>query len=130
MKSYFYIPILLSLLLISCKFQPDLKLTKINGFPSEIDGCSCYFAENQEDFDQKKFIYLDTYYEGTGFISINDELIKIDLENTDYNNFDIKIEFKSNKQKGAETWWKTGSLTVKTKNGETIKSDFVGQCGC
>ena len=130
MNRHFYAVILLSFLSTNCQLEPDPELTKINGFPDDIDGCSCYFAMNQEDFEQNKFIYLDTYYEGTGFISISNELIKIDLNNPSKNDYKIKIEFDSNKQNGDETWWRTGIMTITTKKGKTLKSKFVGECGC
>lgn len=117
-------------LLSNCHFESDLELTKIDGFPNEINGCSCYFAKNKEDFDQEKFIYLDNYYSGTGYISINGKLIKVDMDNPDKNEFVVNIEFESDRQSGDETWWKTGTMTVTSKEGKTLKSNFVGECGC
>ena len=118
------------IVLAGCDSKTDVQLTTINGFPAEVQGCSCYFSKNIEDFKAKKFIYLDTYYEGIAFISIDDKLIKVNLDDPKDNKVDISIEFTRDDRNGSETWDKTGVLTVKTEDGLTLQTNFIGECGC
>lgn len=117
-----------SILIYGCK--PQLELSTIDGFPEDIDGCSCYFSKSKDDFEKNKFIYLDNYYSGIATFSLNGELIKINLDNPDKNDYEVEIEFLTDEKTSLEVWWKTGILRVKTKSGRIIESEFVGECGC
>jgi hypothetical protein len=125
MKTILILSLLISF--INCNAQ---KLTKINGFPEEIEGCSCYFSENKEDFNNKKFIYLDQHYSGFAFISIDGKLIQIDLEKENKGDYSVEIEFDKEFQNGDETYWKKGTIKVKLKDGTILSKKFVGECGC
>ncbi|MGJ8660923.1 MAG: hypothetical protein ACSHXL_02705 [Bacteroidota bacterium] len=118
---------LLLFVFYSCEAQ---NLTKINGFPEEIEGCSCYFSESKEDFNNNKYIYLDQYYSGLAFISIDGKLIQIDLEVEAKTDYTVEIEFDKEFQNGDETFWKTGTIKVKLKDGTILSKKFVGECGC
>jgi hypothetical protein len=127
MKTIFLLILLLHF--SSCQSQ---EITKIKGFPDEIEGCSCYFAETEQDFKDGKYIYLDQYYQGIAFISIDNKLIRIDLEHQKQSDYKVTIEFDKNEnnQNGDETWLQTGTLKVKLKDGTVLKKRFIGECGC
>ena len=44
--------------------------------PAEVQGCSCYFAKNKEDFDNEKYVYADDYG-NTAYIKIEDKIVNI-----------------------------------------------------
>lgn len=140
MKNQIYY-ILILILLGSCQFNsekkessvevtPTPKLTSIDGFPDEIDGCSCYFSKDSLEFKNHKFLYLDTYYSGTAFVKINEKIIKIDLEDKTKSDFEVEIIFETDKKTSSETWWKTGKIKVIMPDGQILTESFIGECGC
>jgi hypothetical protein len=106
------------------------KLTSIDGFPDEIDGCSCYFSKDSLDFKNRKYLYLDNYYSGTAFVKINNEIIKIDLEDKTKSDFEVEIIFETDEKTSPEVWWKTGKIKVIMPDGQILTESFVGECGC
>ena len=128
MKNTLLVSLVITLIMMNC--DTNQELTTIKGFPDEIDGCSCYFSRNKEEFDNSEFIYLDTYYQGTAFICIDGQQVKINLDNPETNKYNVKVDFETDTQTGHETWWKTGEITVSTEKGKTLTSPFVGMCGC
>ena len=110
------------------------------GFPEEVEGCSCYFAENKADFEDEKFVYIDDYG-NTGYIKIQNKLIKIPMEEGDFDpenfqktieNADYKVEMKGKKLKEMyEVMMFDGEMTVTDKKtGETATTVIHGECGC
>lgn len=83
------------------------KLTSIDEFPDEIDGCSCYFSKDSSDFKNHKYLYIDNYYSGTAFVKINNEIIKIDLEDKTKSDFEVEIIFETDEKTSSEVWWFT-----------------------
>lgn len=121
----------------------SVKLTlETFGFPQEVEGCSCYFAENRSEFVKQNYIYVDDFQK-SAFIKINGEQIKAEylkenevLPEKDLNlkaeSDDYKITVKGIKvEKGEiETALYEGTITVETKDGKKIESEFYGECGC
>lgn len=110
------------------------------GFPSEISGCSCYFAKDEKDFLQEKFLYIDDYGKNA-FVKINNEAIKIPVKehpldaegfNKDIENEQYKIHITGKKIKEMEeVMMFKGTMTVENKQtGAKGISPIYGECGC
>ncbi len=118
-----------------------LRLESFTEFPPEIDGCSCYFSKDADEFDQNQYIYANDYME-TSFLKINGEMVKFtETETIDIDektsilkakseNYTLELEIKEQGQNGDETWLKTGTIKLTDKNGKTISQYFHGECGC
>lgn len=140
MKSILYGLSLLSVLLISCADEKAITLDRFSDFPEEIDGCACYFSANKEDFIEGNYIYADTYHENA-YISINGKMIQFTLKSyTDikenywvkrYTNEKYEVTLESKEiWRVDETWQQKGTMTIKSKDGKTIKETIYGECGC
>lgn len=140
MKSILYGLSLLSVLLISCADEKAITVDRFRDFPEEIDGCACYFSANKEDFIEGNYIYADTYHENA-YISINGKMIQFTLKSyTDieenywvkrYTNEKYEVTLESKEiWRVDETWQQKGTMTIKSKNGKTIKETIYGECGC
>jgi hypothetical protein len=107
--------------------------------PEELQGCSCYFAKNQEDFKNGKYIYADDYG-NTAYIKIDNKIVKIPMEEGDFDpsdfnktisNDDYTITIKGKKVKEfGETTTFEGKLILKKKDGSTSITTIYGECGC
>jgi hypothetical protein len=122
---------------------PDkvLRIDTFSTFPPEIDGCSCYFANNLTEFKNGEYIYINDFAE-VSFLKVNGVLTK--FTQTDYKNVDktttmarakselyeITIEVKEGKPSGEETWLKSGTIKLSDKNGKSVTKRFYGECGC
>ncbi|WP_125411756.1 hypothetical protein [Leeuwenhoekiella sp. MAR_2009_132] len=115
---------------LSCTADKKLELSKIEGFPSQIIGCSCYYAMSEEDFSAQKFIYIDKYGEEPGMINVNGNLIAVDPKNKDPKNYQIKIDIEQEIQLDQELYHKEGVLTVLAPDGAVFTSSIYGECGC
>ncbi len=108
-------------------------------FPDEVQGCSCYFAKNKEDFMNQKYIYIDDYG-NNAYVKMGGKLLKIAMEEGDFDpdHFDkvIKSDDYTIKIKGeklpemGETLMYVGKIIVEKKSGEKITSTIYGECGC
>lgn len=157
----YWILTLLSVALLSCKkdkepatqtpatTQKTVKKTvgklalESFGFPEEVEGCSCYFAENRQEFIKQNYIYVDDYQKNA-FIKINSELIKIPFEkskdnspgkqlNISIKNDDYSVELKAERiQEGEmETQLYKGNITVTNlSTKDKIQLPIYGECGC
>jgi hypothetical protein len=120
--------------------EKEIKIDTFSTFPPEIDGCACYFSNNEEEFKDKKYIYADDYGDNA-FISVNGKMTKFvlnkstKLNNTRYvqtfvnDDYEITIDLKQVSQLD-ETWQKTGTLKIKPKVGKVIVKNIYGECGC
>ena len=114
-------------------------LTSFTELPSEIDGCACYFSNNEEDYKAGKFIYVNDFA-NISFISVNGILQKVELKETKglpkfylYSNpdFELKVIIEKKEENGEEREWQKGTLILKSKVENKEKSfDFVGECLC
>lgn len=109
-------------------------------FPPEIDGCACYFSIDQTGFRNDKYIYADDYG-NNAFVSINGVMTKFLLSKSDTlpgersvetfinDKYEITIDVKQVGQLD-ETWQKTGTIKIKSKDGKEIIKNIYGECGC
>lgn len=107
--------------------------------PPEVQGCSCYFAKNKEDFERGEYIYVDDYG-NTAYIKLNGKVTKIPMEEGDFDpsNFSKTIEnenltltIKGRKLKAIdETMTFQGELTLEKKDGSKSVTYIYGECGC
>lgn len=110
------------------------------GFPPEVEGCSCYFAENKSDFEKEQFVYVDDYG-NNATIRINGENVKIRMDDGDFDpsNFSKSIENEAyllemtgkKIDDGDETMLFQGTMKVTDKNTRVvIMTPIYGECGC
>ena len=109
-------------------------------FPPEIDGCACYFSNDETEFKDHKYIYADNYG-NSAFVSIHGEMTKFVLSKSDTLPGDRSIKIFGNdkyeitidvKQVGQmdETWQKTGTMKIKPTDGKESIKNIYGECGC
>jgi catabolite regulation protein CreA len=121
--------------------QQNLIIDTFSDFPPEIDGCSCYFSNDSNEFNQRLYIYVNDFAE-TAFLKVCGTLTKfkqvnhkeIDARNVvaKYKSdiYEMTIEVKDEILTGEETSLKTGTITLRDKKGQTIRTTFYGECGC
>lgn len=109
--------------------------------PAEIDGCSCYFSNNPEEFKKGEYIYMNDFAQ-ISFLKINGVLTKftqIEFKNIDSKTteakavsgeFQLVIKVKRGEQSGEETQIQTGTIILTDKSGNRIEKTFYGDCGC
>lgn len=120
------------------EFSDDLKLQTF-GFPPEVDGCSCYFAKNKEDFTNEKYIYIDDYGK-TAYLKMDNQLQKVSIKEDDLDpenfqkeikNDELTIKISGKKVKELEeVMMFEGSMEVTLKNGKKSTVPIYGECGC
>ena len=122
--------------------QPEVATSALQTFamPVEVEGCSCYFAKSQEDYDNEQFVYVDDYG-NNAYIKLEGKMIKIPMEEGDFDpsNFnkviedlDYKIIMTGRKtSEQDETMMFQGELSVYIKKEDrTITTPVYGECGC
>jgi catabolite regulation protein CreA len=119
----------------------DIRIDTFSTFPSEIDGCSCYFAADSVGFADNLFIYMNDFAE-TSFMKINGEMIK--FKQTEFtvidsshhvtkaksDKFQLEIETENGRETGDETSRETGTIKLSNLKGKTVTRKFFGECGC
>ena len=109
------------------------------GFPAEVNGCSCYFAKNKEDFENEKYIYIDDYG-NNAFLKVDGNTVKIKMKEGDFDpdnfskfikndNFSVTIQGKKVDEL-EEVMMFEGTMTVENKKGEKTVTPIYGECGC
>lgn len=109
------------------------------GFPAEVNGCSCYFSKNKEDFDQEKYIYIDDYG-NNAYLKIDEKTVKIKMKEGDFDpdnfskvikNEEISVTIQGKKvNELEEVMMFEGTMTVENKKGEKTITPIYGECGC
>ena len=109
------------------------------GFPGEVNGCSCYFAKNKEDFENEKYIYIDDYG-NNAFLKIDGNTVKIKMKEGDFDpdnfskfikNDDFSVTIQGKKvDELEEVMMFQGTMTVENKKGEKTITPIYGECGC
>ncbi|MGB3776137.1 MAG: hypothetical protein WA951_12855 [Leeuwenhoekiella sp.] len=130
MKIY---PLLFSLSIlffISCEKDKSINLTQIEGFPEDVMGCTCYFAENETDFKAQKFIYVDSYERNPAYISIDGKLVPVDAENSSGNGYEAILDIDKEVQLGSDLYHREGTITVVHESGAVTTRPIYGECGC
>lgn len=129
MKKYI-LSLCLCSLFFSCENEKEIALTTITGFPDDIMGCTCYFAENEADFKAQKFIYVDSYERNPAYISVQDSLIPVNAEEGTTGDYEVILDVEKEVQLGGELYHREGTLTVVHKSGTVITKPVYGECGC
>ncbi len=151
----FLLSIIICLLLSSCwhmnaptEDKPEVQPITIQNFskyPSNIEGCACYFANNEKFLLAQQYIFVANY-DSTAYMTINNKQIKFKLESTGrepntfgdhdhkevYNsgNFTIEVDIKYKKSTDSEVWIDEGTITITRKGGQMLVTKFYGKCGC
>ena len=109
------------------------------GFPAEVNGCSCYFAKNKEDFENEKYIYIDDYG-NNAFLKVAGNTVKIKMKEGDFDpdnfskfikNDDFSVTIQGKKvNELEEVMMFQGTMTVENKKGEKTITPIYGECGC
>ena len=109
------------------------------GFPAEVNGCSCYFSKNKEDFDQEKYVYIDDYG-NNAYLKIDGKTVKIKMKEGDFDpdnfskvikNEEISVTIQGKKvNELEEVMMFEGTMTVENKKGEKTITPIYGECGC
>ena len=108
--------------------------------PAEVEGCSCYFGENKEQFENENYVYVDDYGKNAYF-KLGGKIIKIPIKedgfepenfSKNFENADYKVSITGRKiNEMDETMMFQGSMTVENiKTGEKSTSPIYGECGC
>ena len=149
MKSFFIFLILIGLIITeNCKKESEkISIDSFRKIPTEIDGCSCIFSENELKYNNREYLFASNF-DSIGFISINNKIVKLKLtqrkykantvENEDYictyksDNYKVIVEIKADKTKkeSEETLWNLGTIKVENEAGEKTEKKFVGESGC
>ena len=122
--------------------EPNLELSPIIGFPEAIDGCACYFSQNDQDFEKDKFIYLNDFA-SLSYLNINGELVEFSLIPSNDSNstpkfhlyrskdFELRVNIEKKTDLDQELAKLEGKLLLKDlKTGHTKSFSYVGECGC
>ena len=109
------------------------------GFLAEVNGCSCYFSKNKDDFQAEKYIYIDDYG-NSAFLKIDGKTVKIKMEEGDFDpdnfskvikNGDITVTIEGKKVNALEeVMMFEGTMMVENKKGEKTITPIYGECGC
>src|SRR5690606_29337136 len=116
-----------------------LKLDKF-GMPPQVEGCSCYFSDTKENFENERYIYVDDYG-NSAYVQIAGKMIKSPMEEGDFDpskftktieNGDFKVKMTAKKlSEQEEVMMFSGQMTVENKEtGEKTLSPIYGECGC
>ncbi|AMM50191.1 hypothetical protein TH61_02010 [Rufibacter sp. DG15C] len=122
--------------------KPSMEVDVINGYLDEFRGCACYFARNEQELKQEKFIYFNDYQQ-KALVSINGTKIPLvgaakgnpSTLNSPYKDpkgrYEVSVSIQDSKQTGDEVASKKGLMQVKDlKTGATQTVPFLGECGC
>jgi hypothetical protein len=106
----------------------------LSEFPSEIDGCACYFKEKG-----KGYIYVDDFSR-TAFIKVNGSFETLELYDvmnaegivkqkgrSEHYGLDMDLKEVSHED---ETWQYEGTIKVYKIDGTKNEYTVVGECGC
>ena len=148
----------IGLTLIGCQKQENKKITTLTEpiktealeekplelesftFPSEIEGCGCYFAKNNDDLAAEKYIFVDEI-DGKTYFKIGDQ--ELHLKKSDDNismetltksiedkNYKITLNGNRVKNDDEALIFKGNMKVLNKKTGQEIQSPIIGECGC
>lgn len=126
--------------------KAGLTIGVMQGFPKEIEGCSCYFGKTKEDLSAEKLVYADDYGK-FAIININGKNEKFTLSKNETVSEDkLHKEMKNErytvtldaaiipdptyKEEGNELWGYEGEMKITDRSGNTQTVKLVGECGC
>ncbi len=109
----------------------------LSEFPSEIDGCACYFKERGNE--EGGYIYVDDFSR-TAFIKVNGSFETLELYDvmnaegivkqkgrSEHYGLDMDLKEVSHED---ETWQYEGTIKVDKIDGSKNEYIVVGECGC
>jgi hypothetical protein len=112
------------------------EITIIDGLPDNIQGCNCTLARTKEDFEEEKFIYLESYgkidpEKNIAMVSLDGKIIVYPRKQPP-SGLEILVlyESKGGGKSDPEGTVRRGKLVVKQQNGATLKEHFYGFCVC
>lgn len=120
---------------------PPLVAEAFSDLPPEISGCACYFSENEQQFQEARYIYTDDM-EKNAFMKIGGTLIKFSRNQSSASTdsktivectsdqYKLKLEMTDAGEGGEGVQKKTGTLTLEGPGGQIVQKEFVGECGC
>ena len=125
------------------KNNNSLKLLEnFTELPSNLDGCTCAYSETEEKYKKNEFLFVSNT-DSTGYISIQNKLIKLTLENTIlkknnknyidiYSNdqYKVSLNIRYLKSTGEETYMNVGTIIIEDIGMVKESKEFVGECGC
>jgi hypothetical protein len=109
-------------------------------FPTEVEGCSCYFSNNKEEFKNRRYIYVDNY-DSSAYIKINGLFKRFTLleekevgpnhyiKRFKDGNLELTLDIEQVGQVD-ETWQQKGTLRISSVKGGGFTKDIYGECGC
>jgi hypothetical protein len=121
--------------------EQALTLDTFSTLPPEIDGCGCYFSNDQPQFENHTYIYVNDFAK-TSFVKINGEMVKFTLESFKEtgekttqsiyksDRHEMILDIKDGEPMGEEAMLKSGTITITDKSGQKITRTFYGECGC
>lgn len=110
------------------------QLTVMQGYPEDLQGCSCAFSRNREEYDQQQFIYLEKY--GMADSTKNFKVISLDGVPVRWYSreapagFDLEIQYDSERRTDLELREIRGRLILRFSSGDKAVSPIFGYCGC
>tara|TARA_R110002020_G_scaffold454448_6_gene670105 strand:- start:14253 stop:14642 length:390 start_codon:yes stop_codon:yes gene_type:complete len=119
--------LIIAIVCFSCTEDKTINLTKMDGFPPDFMGCSCYYSENETDFKAQQFIYVDSYQSKPAYISVDNKVIEL---GDDTEGYEVKFEITDSVQLDTELWHKEGTVTITDSTGAIVTRSIYGECGC
>ncbi len=127
------------------KTESAEKLRSYRGFPPGVEGCSCYFSVNEQEFRKEHYLFVSDL-ESKAYIRINNRDVALKRDSTTRRNealddsnyteyysngvYSLQIDVRFEGNTGDEVWWNTGELILFFKGLEIDRRGFVGECGC
>lgn len=124
----------------------EIVFSPFSEIPDEVSGCTCVLYRDEAARNQRQYLFATNQGsiddKNTAYAMINDVLEKIIETSTSksedkmrtitYNNekYDIIVMLKEVNAESEESWNQTGTITIKDKAGNCVKSPVVGVCGC
>lgn len=132
--------------LIELEFKNDvsrtIEVSSLKHWPSEIEGCSCYFSLNRQGFEKEEYIFVSDYIGDKAFMQFNGQETRIKGVASMHENaegqlrqvwsgpgVEITLEVKQVSQLD-ETWQYEGHITFKSDSGAIQQIPVYGECGC
>lgn len=143
-KLLFFVPMVIAF--VNSNGQTKKQETKIefeifSDIPSAIDGCACVFSKNENDYNSKKYIFVNDFAK-YAFVKINGKLEEFELVNNSEGKGEnayyvymkgeivLRIEITKKLPDGDESSKLIGKMILTNSNGLKTVVEFFGTCGC